>query len=142
MSDIFKKGTSSLEKIERGLKKIESELWEESSALMLATITDTFDVEPGQQGIPAEWTAELMSAPEGEEREAKQRELKRRARIAAYALLPPKEAPVALQIAAKVHAGMVKARAVGDQGNKTLNVNVVTINAPMPVFEEKEIEHE
>ncbi len=26
--------------------------------------------------------------------------------------------------------------------NKTLNVNVVTINAPMPVFEEKEIEHE
>ncbi len=137
MSDIFKKGPSSLEKIERGLKKVENDLFKESLAVVHSSITHTFDLDPeNPNDLPAEWLEEL------EQGLVTEMELGKRKRIAQAAMLSPKEAPVALQIAAKVLSGMQKARAASDQGSKTLNVNVVTINAPMPVFEEKEIEHE
>jgi hypothetical protein len=137
MSDIFKKGPSSLEKIERGLKKVENDLFKESLAVVHSSISHTFDLDPeNPNDLPAEWLEEL------EKGLVTEMELGKRKRIAQAAMLSPKEAPVALQIAAKVLSGMQKARAAGDQGSKTLNVNVVTINAPMPVFEEKEIEHE
>ncbi len=137
MSDIFKKGPSSLEKIERGLKKVENDLFKESLAVVHSSISHTFDLDPeNPNDLPAEWLQEL------EDKLVTEQELMKRKRIAQAAMLSPKEAPVALQIAAKVLSGMQKARAAGDQGNKTLNVNVVTINAPMPVFEEKEIDVE
>lgn len=137
MSDIFKKGPSSLEKIERGLKKVENDLFEESLRVVHSAISHTFDLDPMKPDeVPAEWLQELEDKTETLE------SLGKRKRIAQAAMLSPKEAPVALQIAAKVLGGMQKARAMGDQGAKTLNVNVVTINAPMPVFEEKEIDHE
>ncbi len=91
---------------------------------------------PYPKDIPAEWLQEIEDGHETLE------SIGKRQRIAQAAWQSPKNAPVALQIAAKVLGGMQKARAMGDQGNKTLNVNVVTINAPMPVFEEKEIDHE
>jgi hypothetical protein len=137
MSDIFKKGPSSLEKIERGLKKLENELFDESLKVVNSAITHTFDLDPAMpEETPAAWLQELEDGTETVE------SLGKRKRIALAAWQSPKNAPVALQIAAKVLSGMQKARAMGDQGAKTLNVNVVTINAPMPVFEEKEIDHE
>ncbi len=137
MSDIFKKGPSSLEVIERGLKKVENDLFKESLAVVHSSISHTFDLDPeNPNDLPAEWLQEL------EDKLVTEQELMKRKRIAQAAMLSPKEAPVALQIAAKVLSGMQKARAAGDQGNKTLNVNVVTINAPMPVFEEKELTDE
>ena len=137
MPDIFKKGPSSLEVIERGLKKVENDLFKESLAVVHSSISHTFDLDPeNPNDLPAEWLQEL------EDKLVTEQELMKRKHIAQAAMLSPKEAPVALQIAAKVLSGMQKARAAGDHGNKTLNVNVVTINAPMPVFEEKEIEHE
>lgn len=137
MSDIFKKGPSSLEKIERGLKKLENELFDESLKVVNSAITHTFDLDPENPNeVPAAWLQEIEDGTETVE------SLGKRKRIALAAWQSPKNAPVALQIAAKVLSGMQKARAMGDQGAKTLNVNVVTINAPMPVFEEKEIEHE
>lgn len=137
MADIFKKQESSLVKIERGLKKLENELFEECTEVVHSSIGHTFDLDPGNpQQMPAKWLQEL------EDGEVTLEQLEKRRRIAQAAWLSPKEAPVALQIAAKVLGGMQKARALSDQGAKTLNVNVVTINAPMPAFEEKEIEHE
>lgn len=137
MSDIFKKGPSSLEKIERGLKKLENELFDESLKVVHSSISHTFDLDPASpEDTPAEWLQEVKDGKETLE------SIGKRKRIALAAWQSPKNAPVALQIAAKVLTGMQKARAMGDQGAKTLNVNVVTINAPMPVFEEKEIEHE
>ena len=137
MSDIFKKGPSSLEKIERGLKKLENELFDESLKVVHSSISHTFDLDPANpEDTPAEWLQEIEDGKETLE------SIGKRKRIALAAWQSPKNAPVALQIAAKVLVGMQKARAMGDQGSKTLNVNVVTINAPMPVFEEKEIEHE
>jgi len=137
MSDIFKKGPSQLERIERGLKKIENDLFAESLKVVHSSISHTFDIDPAQPTeTPAAWLQEL------EDGLVTMEDLAKRQRIALASWQSPKNAPVALQIAAKVLGGMQKARAMGDQGNKTLNVNVVTINAPMPVFEEKEIEHE
>lgn len=137
MSDIFKKGPSSLEKIERGLKQLENELFDESLKVVHSSISHTFDLDPANpEDTPAEWLQEIEDGKETLE------SIGKRKRIALAAWQSPKNAPVALQIAAKVLVGMQKARAMGDQGSKTLNVNVVTINAPMPVFEEKEIEHE
>lgn len=137
MSDIFKKGPSQLERIERGLKKIENDLFSESLKVVHSSISHTFDIDPEQpKETPASWLQEL------EDGVVTMEDLAKRQRIALASWQSPKNAPVALQIAAKVLGGMQKVRAMGDQGNKTLNVNVVTINAPMPVFEEKEIDHE
>lgn len=137
MSDIFKRGPSSLEKIEKGLKKIENDLFSESLKVVHSSISHTFDIDPeNPKETPVAWLEEIDEGTETLESIAK------RQRIALASWQSPKDAPVALQIAAKVLSGMQKARAMGDQGNKTLNVNVVTINAPMPVFEEKEIDHE
>lgn len=136
MTDIFKPKQSSLEKIEKGLKKIENDLYAESLKTVHSSISHTFDIDPATGEVPAAWLQEI------EDGEATMEEIDKRKRIALASWQSPKNAPVALQIAAKVLGGMQKARAMGDQGNKTLNVNVVTINAPMPVFEEKEIDHE
>jgi len=137
MSDIFKPKPSSLELIERGLKKVENDLFQESLKVVHSAISHTFDIDPSKpEETPAEWLKEIEDGSETLE------SIGKRQRIALAAWQSPKNAPVALQIAAKVLSGMQKARAMGDQGNKTLNVNVVTINAPMPVFEEKEIDHE
>lgn len=135
--DIFKKGETSLQQIDRQLKRLENELFQECTAVVHASIAHTFELDPeNPNDTPAEW---LMEVERGE---ATLEDIAKRKRIALAAWQSPKNAPVALQIAAKVLGGMQKARAMSDQGSKTLNVNVVTINAPPMVFEEKEIDNE
>lgn len=140
MSDIFKKAPSQLEKIERGLKKVENELLMECSQVVFSAVAHTFEIDPeNPTETPAKWLEELENG------EVTEQELAKRQRIALAAWQSPKEAPVALQIAAKVLGGMQKARAMADQGPKSLNLTMVSISAPgqpIPVFPEKEVKHE
>jgi hypothetical protein len=145
MSEIFPTKPSTLERTERELKKIENELFKESSSVILSVVKDTFDIDPADTELPAEWMEELQECETEQEREGKMRELNRRKRIATYALQSPKNAPVALQIAAKVLGGMQKARAMEGAAPKTLNLTMVSMSAPgqpVPQFPVKEVKHE
>ncbi len=145
MSDIFPTKPSHLERVERELKKMENDLLRESTAVVYSAIAHTFEIDPQSPEMPAAWLQEVDDCLTDDERAAKLTELDKRKRIALYALMPPKEAPVALQIAAKVLGGMQKARALEGQGPKHLNLTMVSISAPnqvIPVFPEKEIKHE
>lgn len=146
--NIFRKGPSELAKIEKGLKSIENELLEECEKVVYSAVTHTFDIEVGPDGTvdtPHEWTEELEECVDEEDRQKKLRELDRRKRIAKYALMPPKEAPVALQIAAKALGGMQKAKAMSGAAPRELNLTLVSFSAPeqqAPMFPVKEIKHE
>jgi hypothetical protein len=145
MSDIFQPKPSSLERTERELKKMENELYKESHDVVFSAVAHTFDLDPAVNEIPLEWQEELEGCTTERERTAKLRELDKRKRIAQYALMPPKDAPVALQIAAKVLTGMHKANAAKDASPKHLNLTMVSISAPnqpVPVFPVKEVKHE
>ena len=140
MSDIFKSKPSHLETIERGLKKIENDLFSESLKIVHSSISHTFDLDPEHpEEFPAAWLEE-------EERgEVTMDELAKRKRVALASWQSPKNAPVALQIAAKVLGGMQKAKAMEGAGPKHLNLTMVSISAPnqpVPMFPEKEIKHE
>lgn len=139
MSDIFQQKPSKLEVIERGLKKIENQLYNECTEVVFGAVKYTFEIDPSDPELPAAWLEELEAGTVTME------ELQKRKRIAQYALMPPKEAPVALQMAAKVLGGMQKARAMAGAAPKHLNLTVVSIsdpNQPTPLFPEKEIDHE
>lgn len=139
MSDIFPTKPSSLEVAERGLKKLENQIYEECNSVILSVVKDTFDIDPQDPELPAAWLEEIEAGTLTKEEAAK------RKRIAQYALMPPKEAPVALQIAAKILSGMHKARAMEGAGPKHLNLTMVSISAPnqpVPLFPVKEIKHE
>jgi hypothetical protein len=145
MSDIFQAKPSLLERTERELKKVENELFKESVEVVYSVVKHTFDIDPESKELPAEWMEELQDCESPKEAEVKLRELNRRKRIATYALQSPKNAPVALQIAAKVLGGMQKARAMEGAAPKHLNLTLVSIsspNQPVPLFPEKEIENE
>ena len=60
-----------------------------------------------------------------------------RHRIARYAQMNAKAAPVGLKMAVQTLQGMARARAERDQGPRTLNMQVVQVVAPMPQFEEQ-----
>ena len=145
MSEIFPTKPSHLERVERELKKMENDLLRESTAVVYSSIAHTFEIDPSSPEMPAAWLQEVDDCETEEEKAAKILELDKRKRIATYSLLPPKEAPVALQIAAKVLGGMQKARAMEGAGPKHLNLTMVSISAPnqpVPMFPEKEIKHE
>ena len=141
MTDIFKPKESMLQKVERGLQKMENELFEESNKVVMSAVSHTFDIDPANPDeIPAAWLDEMADDPS-----ITIEQIRKRQRIAKAAWMPPKEAPVALQIAAKVLGGMQKARAMQDQGPKSLNLTMVSISAEgqvLPVFPEKEVKHE
>lgn len=144
MKDIFKPQESSLAKSERELKKIENEIFSECSKVVHSIVTDAFDIDPSSPEMPAEWLEELEQTPP-EEHPAKLREFQKRKRIAQYALMPNKGAPVAITIAAKVLSGMQKANAMKDASPRELNLTMVSIsspNQPIPVFPVKEVKHE
>lgn len=145
MSDIFQPKPSSLERTERELKKMENELYTESHNVVYSAVAHTFDIDPTVNEIPLEWMEELEGIEDEAQRAKKLRELDKRKRIATYALMPPKDAPVALQIAAKVLTGMHKANAAKDAAPKHLNLTMVSISAPnqpVPMFPVKEVKHE
>jgi hypothetical protein len=139
--DIFKPKQSELVRVERGLKALENELYTESAEILYSGVKYAFDLDFESKEMPAAWLEELDACPK-EAQPAKIEELGRRRRIAQAAMMSNKDAPIAFRLAQQTFVGMQKARAMEGNGNRTLNVNVVSITAPMPVFEEKEIEHE
>ena len=136
MSDIVKAAPSALLKAERGLKKLENEVYQEATELLYTAMTHSFDLQPTEEGCdtPPEWLDELDMARTHEERARVMRNLDKRKRIAMCALQSPKDAPVAFALAKAVFVGMQRARAMEGSGNRTLNVNLVSITAPMPVI--------
>ena len=91
------------------------------------------DVEPDEldpkKPPPKEWVAAIGI-----------KAARRRARCARYALLPKKDAPIAVSLAAGTVASISAARARTNQGPKTLNVQVVQLSGPMPALEILEVE--
>jgi hypothetical protein len=87
------------------------------------------DVSPADKEPPPEWVESL-----GKE------EAWRKFRVAQSAWLPVKEAPVALAVASRIVTTAIKARATEKQGPRSLNMTVVQISSPMPVFPEQDIE--
>lgn len=139
MTEIVKKRPVSVAKIEDGLKKVENKLFQECQEVVHSAISHTFDLNPETPNeFPNSWLDEEARG------EVTMEELRKRMRIAKAAWMPPKEAPVALQMAAKVLSGMQKAAAMSN-APKSLNLTMVSISAPgqeIPVFPEKEIKHE
>ncbi len=143
MADIFKPGTSHLERTERELQRVENEIVSEASAIVHSVLRfDEIDPEKPNE-LPSTWLEELNGLQLGtaEHDEAMER-LLRRKRVAVAGWMSAKTAPVALSIAKSVLVGAMKARAMSDQGPKHLNINLVSISAPMPVFPEKKVENE
>jgi len=126
------KHISRKERVEERLAELEASIYEDS----LQTVDDILkfaDVEPEQlkegERPPEVWVEKL--GLEG---------AKRRLRVAKYALLPKKDAPVGISVACNLVAAISNARAKTQQGPKTLNVQFVQISAPLPVFPEIEVE--
>ena len=143
MADIFKPGQSQLERTERELQRVENEIVSEASAIVHSVLR--FDeIDPAKPDeLPATWLEELEGLKMGtrEHDEAMER-LLRRKRVAVAGWMSAKTAPVALSIAKGVLIGAMKARAMSDNGPKHLNINLVSISAPMPVFPEKKVDNE
>lgn len=76
---------------------------------------------------PAAWVNEL-----GEER------ARERFRLAKYALMSAKDAPVGLKMALQVHSSIVKARATEKAGSRVMNVQLVRM--PEAIVEYPELE--
>jgi hypothetical protein len=143
MGDIFKPGPSLLERTERELQKIENEIVSEASEVVHSALRFS-EVDPERpEELPPDWLDELNALQIGTpEHEQAMERLQKRFRVAKAAWMSAKNAPVALSIAKGVLVGAMKARAMADQGPKHLNINVVSITAPLPVFPEKKVEHE
>lgn len=128
--DIFKPKVSELEKVERALQKIENEVVSEAYEI-LRDAGGWADIDPDNPECPPAWIEEM-----GAER------AKRKFRVSRATWLSPKNAPVGLMLAKSIMTGAMKARAMQDQGPKSLNINLVSISAPMPVFPEKKLEND
>ena len=110
------------------LRSIEDGILERSQAV----VDDALhfgEFDPEDPNPPQAWVEEL-----GQERAEK------RLRMAKYALMSAKEAPVGLAIAKATFASIIKARATEKQGPRQLNVNVVNMTAPLPEFRVIEVE--
>ncbi len=90
--------------------------------------------EEGQIAMPDIWLQAVLSG------EMTENEARKRLRAAVYALMPGKDAPVGLKIALDIFTGIAKARAVEKGGPKSLNMVLVQMQAPMPIFDSMEEE--
>src|SRR5690348_10887779 len=104
MGDIFKTEPSSLAKVERGLKRLENEVYQEATEVLYTAVTHAFDLELTEDGaeLPAAWLEEVELARNEAEAEKIRQNLAKRKRIALSALQSPKNAPVAFMLAKSV----------------------------------------
>ena len=106
-----------------GLRRLEDELYKGSLEVVSGTL-DFAELDP----------ADLDKMPEGW--------TERRHRIAKVGWMSVKDAPVAIATATKVLTGIVRARATEKAGPKQLNLNMVSITAPLKQLEVIDIEGE
>jgi hypothetical protein len=114
-----------------GLRLLEDELYTGS----LAVVGGTFDFAELDE-------KDLDKMPEGWIDSYGEKEAKKRHRIAKAGWMPNKEAPVALTLATKVLTGIVRARATEKAGPKQLNINMVSMTAPLEELEVLDVEEE
>ncbi len=110
------------------IKAVEDEIFIEAAH----TVRDVLrfkDIDPSMEEPPLEWVGELGEA-----------EAMKRFRMAQAGWLPGSKAPVGLKLAQDTLVGFAKVRAAEKQGPRTLNMVVVKMSAPMPEFEEIEVE--
>lgn len=107
---------------EAGLREVENRVLKKS-----LEIVDDFlhfgDIEMGSTEVPEEWQDEL-----GPEAAA------RRHRLATWAQLGAKEAPVGLKYTKEILVGIVKARATEKAEPKRLNIAITKIDFQLPEF--------
>lgn len=109
-------------------RSVEDELLTETIAVVRDTLRFR-EIDPDEEGIPDEWV-----------KEAGLIEATKRKRVASAAWMSAKEAPVGIAVAKSVMIGITRARATEKSGPRSLNVQTVYMTAPMPTFEEKEVE--
>jgi hypothetical protein len=105
----------------------EEKLYVEATAILSDTFSSR-DIVPGQQEPPEEWI-EAMGKEEAE----------KRLRVANAGWLPQKDAPAFVTTARAFAVGRMKSEATKKSGNRTLNVQYVTMAAPPEVYEEIEV---
>jgi hypothetical protein len=106
-----------------GLRRLEDELYAGSLAVV-GGVFNFAELDPANlDKIPEGWT-------------------KQQHRIAKAGWMSSKEAPVAIVTATKVLTGIVRARATEKAGPKQLNINMVSMAAPLEALEVLDIEEE
>jgi hypothetical protein len=104
--------------------QVEEKLYVEATEIL----SDTFaarEVKPDTEVPPAEWLERMTPA------QAEQKLL-----IARAGWLPMKESPAFVQTARAFAVGRMKSEASKRAGNRTLNVQYVTMNVPQQEYEE------
>jgi hypothetical protein len=109
-------------------KSIEDDILQKSAAIVIDTLAFR-DVDPDTKEPPAEWVEQL-----GLEEAIK------RLRVAKTAHLSKREAPVALDIAAKTLIGVMKTRAIERQAPKVLNMTLVNMQGSIPEYKEVKVD--
>ena len=110
------------------LQRLEDDLLERAMNIVDGSMAFS-EIDPADEQPPKEWIAEF-----GEEG------ARRRMRVARASWMNAKEAPVGIKVAAQVAVGIMRANAQKNTGPKVLNIAVVQMTAPLPQFEEREIE--
>jgi hypothetical protein len=110
------------------IRAVEDEIHKESANVLRGVLAFS-EVDPAWESPPDDWIAAYGQV-----------EAEKRFRLAKYALMNAKEAPVGLKLAKDTFVGMSKARAAEKGGARTLNMTFVQMSRPMPVFPEKDVE--
>lgn len=99
------------------LRLLEDEILEEATETIIGALKFS-KIDPESKEPPKDWIAAL-----GPERAAE------RFRLAKYALMDQKNAPVGMKIATNVHASITRARQTEKAGSRALNVTLVQMPA-------------
>lgn len=118
---------ATIAKADRGLKGIEDRMFEQSAGIVEDMLSFR-DIDPGAEEPPESWVRALGSE-----------EAWRRLRVAKASWLSAAKAPVALSLATKTAAAIMKARATLGQGPRELNLQVQFIHAPMADYPTKKV---
>lgn len=124
-------GPRKLTKTDKGAAnsaKVEEKLYDECLEVLDGVVSFA-DLDPEHPEVmPKGWV----------ERFGKKEAIKRQ-RLAAYALMSAKNAPIGIQVAKNVAVGVLKARAESQKAVPRLNVSFVQMTVQLPHFQEKEV---
>lgn len=109
------------------LRSLEDEILNEATEVISGSLAFS-KIDPEDPEPPVAWVRDL-----GEER------ARERHRLAKYALMSQKDAPVGLKMATVVYSSIVKARATEKGGTRVLNVALVQMPAANVTYPKREV---
>lgn len=122
-----------LEKAQR-IKGFEDEILENSLAVVSGAMAFMeIDADTSDEDMPASFIEKCGGDIE---------KAKMRMRLARSAWMSRNEAPAGLDMAVRISTNIIRARAVEKAGPRVLNVGVVQMSAPLPVFDTIDVEAE